>query len=398
MKLVQIKCESCGAKLNVDEGAAWVSCEYCQTRSKIQPAAALSVRPPLSRSEQASGSSPRNPGEKSKVSVLLPIIAVATIGLVIWLLNGIAFGTKWEGIGRALFVDLNGDGVLDPIGRTRSIGPSDSINVAAFDGKTGDLLWEGERLGSYTESYLGKLSVTQSTILYGSEQGEVWAFAVEDGKERWRVPVGDKVERFCQESEGQAGVLTADERYLRLNLDDGSAGEAAGGECQALEHDRHDGANVEIRRGSVGYDIDGMGVQNAYSRGGDGRLVIGGYARPGTRVPMLAVFNQGTLSWKNELPGVDRLGAAEGPPAKVDSDDEHVAAIFKSKDIHSPGRVALFSMDDGRRLWETSLPSARPISSVQITKHRIYVTTWGRLTAFDPKTGEQVYSIGNSTD
>lgn len=146
-------------------------------------------------------------------------------------------------------------------------------------------------------------------MLYGSPQGEVRAFSTKDGSPLWQVPVSDKVKAFCHAPEGQVGVLTANEKHQRLDLREGTSVGTTQEFCQRIDHDRYGGS---LQQEEVSYrpKVKEMQVDTTFTLGRDGPLVATGYAKPGSRVPMVAAFNDMyELRWKSEVPGQDRLGA-----------------------------------------------------------------------------------------
>jgi outer membrane protein assembly factor BamB/DNA-directed RNA polymerase subunit RPC12/RpoP len=414
MKAIQVKCGSCGAGLDVGEDQEWVSCAYCGTRSRIQRRTREFKRighSELSRSgEPVAVEQPAAAGGKTiSVAILLPVLLGAGVGLYFFLGGGGGggLGMQWEGVGRALLADVNGDGAPDPIGRTRYVGGSDSVHLAAVDAASGEIIWESEPLGTYTETYQGRVYLAGRHLLYASQRGELWALRLADGKRLWRVPLGEKVASMCQPGPERVLVRTEDEQLHRIRLADGTAerdpaGQAEPGDCRPLSHDRRDG-DVRIfdvdRWAPAGFDPEpeGMYTSDRYRLDDDGPYVVTGTNKPGTRVPMVAVYAPDrSLRWKSEVPGRDRLAAKETDPEVLTFDAQRLYVVYAAKESNRAATLAAFAMDDGRRLWESRLPSSMPVSSVVAAEDMVWVTTWGRLTAFGATDGGQVYSIGSS--
>ena len=415
MKVIQVKCASCGAGLDVDESRETLTCEYCGVKSRIQRRTGMFRKEELVASDAPLSVQGISTGAKLFLwsLVLLPLLIV---GVTFFLVRGgggnsipTSLGPRmqWEGVGRALFADVNADGVSDAIGRSRYVSGSDAIHLAALDGKTGSLLFESERLGTYSETYGGKASIVGDVWLFGSPQGEVSAYSLADGKRLWRVPVGEQIKSFCRGQPAQVGVLSLDEKLHLLNLADGTVAgvqaerggtrRAKASDCDALEFDRYDGDTRLRRLHDFETRVEGMNLGHVFQLGTDGPIVAGGQKQPGSSIPMVAGFSPDrSLRFSTEVPGADRLRVRAGHPDKLDFDAEHLAVIFWPSELNVPARLAVFQMQDGRRLWETVLPSAMPVSAVQLSGDRVYVTTWGRMTAFAAADGKPLFSVGDS--
>ncbi len=418
MKAIQVKCGSCGAGLDVGEDQEWVSCAYCGSRSRIQRRTREFKKISQSELSRSAGpvaieQPPAAGGKAISVAILLPVLIGAGVGLFFFLGGGgggggLGSSMQWEGVGRALLADVDGDGAPDPIGRTRYVGGGDSVHLAAVDAETGEIIWESEPLGTYTDTYQGRVYLAGQHLLYASQRGELWALRLADGKRLWRVPLGEKVASICQPGPERVLVRTEDEQLHRVQLADGSAerdpaGEAAhGADCRTLSHDRRDGdvRIVDVDRGALARidpEPGGMRTSDSYRLGDAGPYVVTGTKKPGTRVPMVAVYAPDqSLRWKSEVPGSDRLSAKETDPEVLTFDEQRLYVVYEAKDMSRAASIAAFAMDDGRRLWESRLPSTMPISSLVAADDMAWVSTWGRLTAFRAADGEQVYSIGSS--
>lgn len=412
MKAIQVKCGSCGAGLDVGADQEWVTCAYCGSRSRIQRTREFKKvgQSELSRSgEPVAFEQPAAAGGKTiSVAILLVVLIGAGVGLYFLFADGPGgLGMQWEGVGRALLADVDGDGAPDPIGRTRYVGGSDSVHLAAVAAASGELLWESEPLGTYTETYQGRVYLAEPHLLFASPRGELWALRLADGKRLWRVPLGEKVASICQPGPERVLVRTEDEQLHRVRLADGTAerdpaGEAVPDDCRPLSHDRRDG-DARIfdvdRWAPAGFDPEpeGMYTSDRYRLDDDGPYVVTGTNKPGTRVPMVAVYAPDrSLRWKSEVPGSDRLAAKETDPEVLTFDAQRLYVVYQAKESSRAATLAAFAMDDGRRLWESQLPSSMPVSSVVAAEDMVWVATWGRLTAFGAADGEQVYSIGSS--
>jgi outer membrane protein assembly factor BamB len=282
------------------------------------------------------------------------------------------------------------------VGRVRYV-KGDRIHLAAFDGKTGDRLWQAQPIGNYSDTYQGKTSIVGRTVLFGGAQGELQAFSLQDGKRLWRIPLGEKTDRICRDQEGMVTVKTIDGALHRVRLADGTSvkdGEPPSG-CDALPHDRRDGDPALTRTRGRHPRIKGMQFHGAWQLGTDGPVVVTGTREKGTRVPMVAVLTTGSEpAWKSEVPGEDRLRVRETAPELIAIDRERLYILYRQDNIQKPLRLTVFQMSDGRRLWESTLQTTMPTSAIQTTGDRLLVSSWGRLDAYQPADGKLLYTIG----
>jgi len=161
LRAIVVRCPNCNANLEIASTVASVTCAYCGTVSRIQARTAVFQTPkPMSRTEPQL---PQMPVARQRFSVLLAMLPTLIIaGLVA---GGTFFAKRgipglissrvlWAGHVPVL-IDVDGDGVADPIGLVRYVMSNDRAHLAAYSGKTGAPLWESEPLGNYSE--LGQL-------------------------------------------------------------------------------------------------------------------------------------------------------------------------------------------------------------------------------------------------
>jgi outer membrane protein assembly factor BamB len=296
----------------------------------------------------------------------------------------------WEGVHGVAFADVNGDGVVDFVGRDEG---ASGCSAAAFDGKTGKELWSAPRLGSYIETYQGTLGVAGDTVLFSMPTGELHAYRLKDGSLRWTTRLQDKADGFCKAHGNDQVLVEVGHKILTaVRLADGGVAPVPtdSGACVHWPGDAPQGdPGVEIREWSALHRPVGMNVSIALTAPGGSTVFIGSH-ETGTNVPMMAAADG---SWRSDMPADRPLEtSADGfPKAAITSHRVFAAYSFRQGDDER-GLVA-FDLD-GHRLWEIRLESTRPLTAIQATEDRVFVSQWSELRAFDAATGKKVYAVG----
>jgi outer membrane protein assembly factor BamB len=417
MKATIIHCEKCGAQLEPAEGATSVACPYCKTVSQIAgrasgPQAVFTGAAP--QVVVTVGRPIPIPTKKLSMGIRL-VLLLAVLGPVVGIVVGIggaaigvatslgvglpSFGgvDQWEGVHGALLTDVSGDGVPDLLGRARYVGSSDRVTLAAFDGTSGALLWESEALGTYTETYQGSLGLAEDLLLFADEGGQLRTFSARDGEPSWHASLADKATRFCQEAPGQVRVDLANGSATRLLLADGHLAPPPpeGAACARLADDGAEGdPSYTLSTDSIsGEPVGGMRARTTLRRDG-GPTVYLGTRSAGSSVPMIGVvFDDPAQSWKSDLAATRPLETGPWAPEVGAVTADRVYTVYGFTDTSRPRMLVAFDLA-GQRRWETPLPNTMPLTSVQATDDRIFVSQWGHLQAFDAATGEATFSIG----
>jgi hypothetical protein len=334
---------------------------------------------------------------------------------------------SWEGIHGVILTDINGDGVPDVVGRVRYVSNGDKVHLAAFEGASGKKLWEGEALGTYSDTYQGPMGLADDTLIIGRANGEISGWGVRDGKKRWTGTVPEKTVHFCKgEHAGEVRVVLADQTSVVLRLADGhasapvalpkpapfvmprptslaSAKSAAtatpvpkpGETCVPIWSDGHPNGDPSFEsRNGEDPRIDGMRASFVMQRSGGPKIVIGTRAK-GTAVPMIAaVYADPSHDWKSDLPGSRPLETSVmGTPCATLTANRVFTEYGFASGGSTPHEVVAFDLT-GRRLWEAPLPTDMPLSAIDSDDHRVFVSQWSHLTVFDAATGKVVYVIG----
>jgi outer membrane protein assembly factor BamB len=272
----------------------------------------------------------------------------------------------------AIVTDVNGDHVPDLVGRVRYVIGGDRVTLGAFDGRDGSKLWESDALGTYTQTYQGALGLADDALLFASAAGELRAFSVRDGKKLWTSSLP------APSAHAPHGKEKEVDPCIRLASDDGGGGDPG----------------TEVHSGGRELTVEGMSIRSVLQRPGGPRVALGTRDR-GTSVPMIAAVFDGDPSrnWKSDLAGTRPLETGPFAPEHAALTVSHAFTDYAYSDISKPHTLVCFDLG-GHRQWETPLPGRDPIGSIQATDQRVFVSQWGRLTAYDASTGKTVFSLG----
>ena len=230
------------------------------------------------------------------------------------------------------------------------------LNVRAYDAETGREIWAiGSASQGEHDGFGGGVASDGPRVYAVGGHGEALALEAETGRLFWRASLPGPARGAPTVRDGKLFVVTADNRLLALNTDDGR-----------LAWDLpSSGASAGILGGSSAAANDDA-VVAAMATG-----------------ELLAVrTSNGRELWRNSLAALRRfdfgakLSDIEGQPVL---DGDRVYAVSAA------GRAAAFSMRTGNRIWE------RPLGSTQTPwlagDWMFLVTTEAELVAIDRNTG-----------
>jgi hypothetical protein len=387
----------------------------------------------------------------SLLLVLLPIIVVmAVVGGGIFVatrafrggVGGFGGGSKmmWAG-NQPLLIDIDGDGVPDPIGVARYVQDGDRAHFAAFSGKTGGELWESEPIGNYSNISQDHLGASGNLILIASATGTLTARdAKAKGKVVWQVSFGEKIDMMCAAAGGEIAIATADQKWfvvnakgakrdgkklIRLDRDytnDGAraAFEHVGGEAgdvcvPLLAGRRSTPGAITMRSWRDVANIPNMRIELLIKRLGGPTIVIGA-KQPGTAVPMLARLGATpappsddpkkrhahpdkehlpAAAWAIEVPAIDPL-VSRLDAEHVAVSDKAVFALYQG--ASSTHRLTAFELASGKRLWDRPIQHGSGFVPVglTVTGDVVMLATWQNLIAFGIADGGDRFKIGGS--
>ena len=431
MRAIQVKCSHCAAVLRVEPDRDFIDCDYCGTRSTVQRRTRVFQLPrPVKVATVATTAPPRvalQVVNKARVlvSLLSTLVTFAFIGGIFWFVNrqvekatgqsvvglikkgatGAPARMTWLGHGPALLFGVDGDRLQDPIGRVRYVGDGDTCHIAAFSGKTGERLWQSEPLGSYTDTYQGRLirfeERRQKLILFADPRGTLTAYRPTDGSKLWSVALPDKVERACRLAPSGFAIQTADKAWHAVAPETGAIRPSNGPiMCTRLQDDADDTGDAGLLVQQPGaLRLPGMAVSRVIHRGSYGveggpRIAVGS-RQAGTAVPMLARLQKSRAQWKVEIPAQSSLTARTGAPELVTVSFTQACAVYEMQDS-SPPRLTCFDLASGKRQFDVGIEKGTTIVMEALTwwDGRFYLSSWGHLQVLDGATGRRLHLIG----
>jgi hypothetical protein len=244
------------------------------------------------------------------------------------------------------------------------------------------------------ETYQGTLGLAGDTLLFSMPTGELQAFGVKDGKKRWMTRLQDKATGFCKGStDAEVIVQLGGTTTTVVRLSDGglAAASAEASPCAQLPDDSPKGDPSCAIVDKSTYEVAGMSVTKALKPVG-GPTILFGYHATGTMIPMIAAA--GGASWKSDVPAERPLETEVngfGGKAAIASTRAFTEYSFRQNSDHR-GLVAFDFA--GHRLWEIELGSDQPLTAIQATETRVFVSQWGGLYLYDAATGKKVRAIG----
>jgi len=420
--VIQVKCSHCAAVLKVEPDKDFIDCEYCGTRSTVQRRTRVFQLPrPVVAPVQVASQTPRVALQvvnraRIVVSLLSTLITFAFIGGIFWFVNrqvekatgksvislakgAVGGGSRmtWLGHGPALLASIDRDRIADPVGRVRYVGDGDTCHLAAFSGATGERLWQSEPLGSYSDTYQGRVIQADKLFLFADPRGSLSAYRAADGQKQWTVALSDKVERACKMPPADIAIQTADKSWQTVSASNGAARKSSGPvTCIRLPDDGDatgDPGVTVLTPGSL--KLPGMQVDRVIRRGSAGPPVAVGSKQPGSSVPMLARLDRTRAVWKVEVPAKNPLSARASAPEFVTVTDSQACAVYEMQDSSAP-RLTCFDLGNGARRFDSEIEKGTTIVMEALVWQggRFYLSSWGHLQVFDA-TGRRLHLIGN---
>jgi outer membrane protein assembly factor BamB len=257
------------------------------------------------------------------------------------------------------------------------------------------------------------LGLADDTLLFAASSGDLRAYSVRDGRKRWSSSLPEKATGFCKaERPGDVRVRLADQRSTHVRLSDGQASPPASQPAPPAHAPRGKEREVEAcvrlvsddgKTGDPSYElrsassfdvaVEGMSVRAELQRAGGPKIVLGTREK-GTSVPMIAaVFEDAGRNWKSDLAGTRPLDTGPFAPELGAVTAGRAFTEYGYTDIMKPHALVCFDLG-GHRQWETVLAGKDPISAIQATDQRVFVSQWGRLSVYDAANGKAVFSIG----
>lgn len=411
VKAIVVTCPHCGARLQVKGDSRDVKCEYCETHARVQRRTQFFERtlPPPQDGPKAVALQ-KHTKIFLWVMVLTTVLPALLVPLIIWLATRDATRTAeriqsaasepklprhvgpdqptWQGTDGILLADVDDNGSKEIVGRTRRVQRGDEVRVIALAGATGKTLWETAGLGTYTDTYQGRLSIAGDTLLFGSQRGEVKAFALATGKPKWSMKIDERVKYFCDGGAATVIVVGNDNVARPVKLADGTTTTleqplAAPGDkrrkkapCAPLPGDTDEPSPRESSNYELGRPHQ-VSVDAVYT-GPLGR-VVAGTRDEGTRVGMLMLLDAAAKPvWKIVAP-IDPLGSIERAPEPVAVGGSEVCAAYYEDSVAKPKRIACFAGADGKRLWDVPASSTWSLEGMVINNRALLTWSSGSI-------------------
>lgn len=292
------------------------------------------------------------------------------------------------------FADFNGDGALDVFGWVLKSGGRQSL-VAAFDGKTGAVLWTTPVLTD--KAHESAMRLVAGRIVVVDASGRVQAFKPGDATSAWQTELGEQAEQICSGGPDRAVIQTADKRILAIDLLVGAARPATlptpcttdeavlPAVIRSSESVWADSFSARRRLPTV----EGIDSKAELTVSADVRVVFGEKS-PGTPVPMLAMLRGKQVAWSVAVPATEPLQARMSMDAIGAADERGVFVVYTQSNDE---RVAAFAAADGRRLWDLAMPDASVVVPVE---DRVYIVQPVGLAVVDRETGALRHVIGRT--
>jgi outer membrane protein assembly factor BamB len=327
-----------------------------------------------------------------------------------------------------MLADVNADGTEDVVNliTSRDSGAA-SRRYAAFDGRTGRLLWQTPDQGAEASSL--RAAITGGRLLLSSREGQLTAFDAARGEQHWTSALGDRVRSFCVGDKADTvRVVTVDERALSIDVKTGRQTSARGRHCEpvvtdedAVGHKPRDRSDPRAPRGVASIYCGGvrvMGDENyvipdqckakaridpeglegmsahALWKHGPGYIVIGS-RRPGTPTPVVGYVHGTKLSWRADVPEGNPLDADDGAPDQVTLSGERLVVAYRNRKTQKAA-VTAFAVATGERLWHRVLADTTRLARLVASRDTVFLYADSTVSALSASTGEPQFTLGEN--
>ncbi len=417
-RLIEIKCPKCSAPVPIDADATSVTCRYCGGTSVIERAQTTRTpaATPAATPRTVAPAAPLN-GLRNLVFGVIAIGAVGGVGsLALKLANNAAPGGGGQGIAsmlggsslhfsdRPMLADVNGDGVLDVLGKVR--GPNSTDMLASFDGNTGTELWRSAPLTKDAAEGGSLRGVLLGRFIAVDALGKVQAYDLRTGNPSWSALLGEKARSIC---EGAGIIVIETDDDVRHGLDPATGKKrelAKDAPCAPVFSNERDIAPGYRIVGWTDFKklglpemsgIEGMTVHRALVPNGPGPRFMLGQREKGTAVAMVAAVDGKKVLWKDIVPGVDPLTTSVNSLGiEAALIDGKLLVPYALKENNTGMRLACFSVATGERLWDVqALPKDDKLHGLAVAPGRVFMTSWfDAAVALSLETGEVQYQLG----
>ncbi|MEB2313682.1 MAG: PQQ-binding-like beta-propeller repeat protein [Sorangiineae bacterium] len=420
-------CPTCGAPLTVPPEATQVTCPYCQgthaTPRRVAP-------PPPQQVVVQFGQSPMGAQDFQQLTVaatgrlrwlplmfILPVLGtLAAVGASVFhaarstgggfsvpSLSGMVEATSFND--RPFLFDVNGDGVMDVIGKTSPRGKPDSGWIAAYDGTAGKELWRSSAITKEAADSMAVRLLAGDVFITVDALGKLQAYQAKNGQPAWAGLVTDQARSACA-GDGFVRITTSDESAHDFSLASGQKlTDRAKAPCRPVHTSHDDGGPGYRILGWSEYErlglpelhaIKGMSAHRALVLDGGKRAFMLGSRSPGTGVSMVAAVDGKKILWQTVVPGVD--------PLTTDVNVLTQIATFAGNKLFVPYnlkgnkgvRMVALDASTGSRLWDIEIHATTQVQTgVAATANEVYFASWTALYSFRADTGAKRFMIGH---
>ena len=409
-RLIEIKCPKCAAPVPISADADSVTCRYCGGTSVIERGQATA----------AASATPSHAPVKAPRNLVIAVVAFGVVGLA----SSFAFklsssapggagpsllsalpGSSVHFSDRPMLADVNGDGVLDVLGKVRDAGGT--FQLGSFDGNTGQTLWRSQTLTKDAAESGTLRGVLLGRVISVDALGKVQAYDLHSGHPAWSALLGEQAKSIC-EGAGIIVIETADEQRHGLDPVSGKHHELKqDGPCAPVYSSDRDVAPgyriiswTEMKKLGLPEmnEVEGITAHRALVPNGPGPRFMLGQRAKGTAVAMVAAVDEHKkVLWKDIVPGVDPLttdvNALSIEAAVIDG---KLVVPYALKDHDAGTRIACFAAATGERLWDVqALPKDDNSHGIAVSPERVFMTSWfDSAVVLSLQTGEVQYQLG----
>lgn len=392
-RLSTVRCPNCGANVQLEVGAEWVTCSYCKTEAYVQrpkapppPPAVAVVQAPEVRS-----------GARGVLIAVagLALLAAGIVSVVVYqnsTLEDVAIQSP------AMLFDVNRDGAKDALIAGLAVGQMNN-HVRALDAHTGETLWQTDDL---TDVRHGPEFALNDDAVLMFEGTKLVGIDARTGKQRFTQTLPERLESAC-EDENHFYIELADHRQFSVDPRSGvltalptPANAATAAACPPAWGTRWQAHGQFVRRTSwEGASNEELSPSFLLRYALEPTAVLVGVRAKGSRVPMLAGVTKDQWAWRLTLPANDPLKAEEGDPSGVTLTADRAYATYSFAQGTDFALVAII-LSDGKHLWETRIPRKSDPGSLMLSaddKH-VFISGSSSIYAVAASNGKLLWSLG----
>ncbi|HSC85862.1 MAG TPA: PQQ-binding-like beta-propeller repeat protein [Polyangiaceae bacterium] len=419
-QLQKSQCPHCGAPLQIPEGAEQVVCAYCSHTSLLQ-------RPDRPARVSTSADVHVIPWQPPRRS-MLPFFLIAGVTALSGLIGAVVFLSAatpstsgrqdvLQQLGqvakaateRTYFddhpftFDVNGDGVLDVLGRNKL--PSGPCWFAAFDGKSGEPIWKTEPIAKDACESGSMRTLVGDVLISVDALGKAQAYDAKNGQPRWAGLLGETARSACGTADWLK-IAKSDRQDVVLAPATGKPAEAPKTkDCPALATSSKDSNPGQRIIGWSDFDdyglpslhaIQGLSAHRALVVDGSDVAFMLGSKSAGSQVAMIAAVQKKKVLWSDVVPGVDPLTTKVNVTTQLAAyGDGKLVVPYALKDSDGGMRMAAFDTATGRRIWDVQVHERTQVDGgLTVAGDTVYYGSWTALYALDAKTGSRRFVIG----